>query len=219
MEPTSYNQSDEDEAAGFIPDEEIPDSEGLSVSERFFRTLDHHQFRAMSPGKQILYLQLLRWSFGCGKDAIEASRLQMSEWTGLAWDTIKKYVPELIEIDHVLKIARPATSVNPAMYEVLWLPMSRPATSDTDTRPEMIACYIDQLDKDDKKECHRLASILSKDERRRLQSEISFELHLLGIPWNYLLIKKLITWKHLVQSPYRHTLEKKHPEWFSRPSS
>ena len=50
---------------------------GSLLFERFCQVLDHPTFRSMAPGKQLLYLQLLRWSYGEGKELVEASRLDM----------------------------------------------------------------------------------------------------------------------------------------------
>ncbi len=208
-------QQEEEEVAEFLPVEVSLDTEGLTLLDRMFRTLDHPRFRAMAPGKQLLYLQLLRWSYGQQQDAIEASRMQMSEWTGLAWDTIKKYIPSLIE-DKLVKIIRGPTPVNPTMYEVYWLPAPLPSPTPV-SRPENIAFYVDQFDADDTAEYARLERLLKAEERRQLQSEVSWSLRDLGIPWNYDLIKKLVMWQYLMRSPYRHRLEEKHPDWFTIP--
>jgi hypothetical protein len=182
------------------------------------QTLDHPTYRAMAPGKQQLYLQLLRWSHGNGKDAVEASRVQMSAWTGLAWDTIKKYMPTLME-EKLVQLVRPATSIFSAMYEVYWLPPPSLAALDQATSPDTICCYVDQFTKEDRAEYQRLSRLLTGEERQQLQSDISWSLRDLGIPWNYDLIKKCMMWQFLIRSPYRHQLEAAHPEWFTRPES
>jgi hypothetical protein len=121
-EPRPAGPSDEEaEVADFLPPDARLDSAGLTLLDRFLATLDHPVFRAWSPGKQVLYLQLLRHTHGAQREWIEASRMDMSRWTGLAWDTIKKYVPALIE-DGVVAMIRPHTGVTPPAYEVFWLP-------------------------------------------------------------------------------------------------
>ena len=214
---TEPNSWDEDkELAAFLPPEAEAEASHLRFLTKLLQTLDHPTYRAMSPGKQQLYLQLLRWSHGQQQEAIEASRVQMSAWTGLAWDTIKKYIPSLIE-DKLLQIVRPATSMDPAMYEVYWLPPPPRPTLDQAMPPETIRFYVDQFDKDDLAEYQRLARLLTGEERKQLQSEISWSLRDLGIPWDYELIKKLVKWHFLLRSPYRRVLEKKYPAWFTSP--
>ena len=207
---------EEQELAEFMPLDAGPEARSQQFLTRFLQTLDHPTYRAMAPGKQQLYLQLLRWSHGDGKDSVEASRVQMSVWTGLTWDTIKKYMPMLTE-DKLVQRVRPATSISPAMYEVFWLPPPPRATMDQAMPPEAIRCHVDQFDKDDLAEYQRLARLLTGEERQQLQSEIAWSLSDLGIPWNYELIKKLVKWQFLLRSPYRRVLEKKHPEWFTSP--
>ena len=205
---------EQQELAEFLPPEAGSEARSLQFLTRLLQTLDHPTYRAMAPGKQQLYLQLLRWSHGDGHDAVEASRVQMSVWTGLAWDTIKKYMPTLME-DHLVQLVRPATSISPAMYEVYWLPP--PVPLDPGIPPETMCCYVDQFTKEDRAEYQRLARLLTGEERQQLQSEISWTLRDLGIPWNYALIKKCVMWQFLIRSPYRRVLEKKHPEWFTSP--
>ena len=71
-------------------------STGPLLFARFCQVLDHPTFRSMAPGKQLLYLQLLRWSHGNRKELVEASRLEMCAWTGLAVETIKKHQMPII---------------------------------------------------------------------------------------------------------------------------
>ena len=189
-------------------------SPGHSVFDRFCQVLDHPTFRSMAPGKKIIYLQLLRWSSGEGKELVEASRLEMCAWTGLAVDTIKKYLPQLIE-DGLVTRVRESTPINPAGYEVHWMPAHSPALSQSD--PTAIAYYVDQLNAQELAEGARIAVLLTREERRQIQSTVSESLRTLGIPWNYDLMKKLITWYHLTHSPYRDPLEREHPDWFTTP--
>ena len=210
----SPSWDEEQELAEFVPPEASPEARSLQFLTHLLRTLDHPTYRAMAPGKQQLYLQLLRWSHGEGNEAVEASRVQMSQWTGLAWDTIKKYMPTLMK-DRLVQLVRPATSISPAMYEIFWLPP--PVAQDSSTPPETIACYVDQFTKEDRAEYQRLSRLLTGDERQQLQSDIAWSLRDLGIPWNYALIKKCVMWQFLLRSPYRRQLEANHPEWFSTP--
>ena len=190
---------------------ETPPS-GPSLLDRFFQVLDHPAFRAMAPGKQLLYLQLLRWSYGNGKELVEASRLEMCAWTGLAIETIKKYLPQLIEEGLVTRV-RESTPINPAGYEIRWMPAQVPAQTD----PTAIAYYVDQLNRQELAEAKRIDILLTREERGQIQSTVSESLRTLGIPWNYDLIKKLITWYHLTHSPYRDQLERDRPDWFTTP--
>ena len=193
-------------------DSEDTPSSGPSVWERVCQVLDHPTFRKMAPGKQLLYLQLLRWSYGEGKELVEASRLEMGAWTGLAVETIKKYLPQLIE-DGLVTRVRESTPINPAGYEIHWIPTHAPAQTD----PTAIAYYVDQLNTQELAEAKRIEVLLTREERRQIQSTVSESLRTLGIPWNYDLLKKLITWSHLSHSPYRDQLEREHPDWFTTP--
>ena len=191
---------------------ETKDNPVSALFERFCQVLDHPMFRTMAPGKQLLYLQLLRWSYGNGKELVEASRLEMCAWTGLAVETIKKYLPQLVE-DGLIKQVRESTPINPAGYEVRWIPAHSPSQSD----PTAISYYVDQLNKQELAEAKRIGVLLTREERGQIQSTVSESLRTLGIPWNYDLMKKLITWYHLTHSPYRDQLERDHPDWFTTP--
>jgi hypothetical protein len=188
---------------------------GTSLWERLTHVLDHRQFRRMPPGKQVLYLQLLRWTHGCGRELVEASRMDMCGWTGLAPETIKKYLPQLID-EGLVKKVRESTPINPAAYQVNWLPP--PSPSPDEIHPTRISYYVDQLNEKERMECRRIEQLLTREERRQIQSIVTQSLRTLGIPWDYELIKKLITWYHLTHSPYLDQLEMDHPDWFATPS-
>lgn len=198
--------------AEFLLSENTLEDDRATLLDRFFGVLDDDRFRRMKPGQQLLYLQLLRWQHGQKRQLIEASRSQMSAWTGLAWDTIKKYLPGLIEVN-LVTLVREATPSYSAAYEVHWLPPL--PESAAAPPPLMAATYVDQLDGDDLTEYHRLERLLTIPERRQMQWDIGEDLHRLGIPWNYDLIKKLVIWRFLTRSPYQRTLAKKHPKWFA----
>jgi hypothetical protein len=201
--------------AEYLPPDARLDSAGLTLLDRFFRTLDHPRFRTMPPGKQILYLQLLRQSHGRQRPMLEASRTDMSAWSGLSWETIKKYVPALID-DGLLAVLREPTNVHPTAYEVRWLPVE--TDPDARTAPSVVASYIDSLDEEDRKELARLEPLLTLQERRRLQSELGWELRQMGVQVTGALVKALVQWRLLTSSPYRRTLIRKHPDWFAPPS-
>jgi hypothetical protein len=139
--------------------------------------------------------------------------MDMSLWTGLAWDTIKKYVPALIE-DGLVAMIRPHTGVTPPAYEVFWLPA---ATESSAPPLSEIPSYMDRLDEEDRKELRRLEVLLTAVERRRLHSVMRWELRQLGISPTADLVRKLVQWRCLMESPYRRVLKKKHPDWFAPP--
>lgn len=218
----SSNQTDQSVTPDLPRDPEDPeslpvdvqlDTQGLTFLDRFFQTLDHPKFRAMPPGKQILYLQLLRWSHGRQSQLVEASRTHMSEWTGLSFDTIKKYIPSLIR-DGLVVVARDPTPINPTAYEVKWLP---PCPKGSAPNIQAIQCYLEQLDDKERAELKRLEGMLTHRERTQLYSEVTWELRDMGIQYDYALVQALIKWKYLVRSPYQHTLARNHPNWFNAP--
>lgn len=146
-----------------------------SLLDRFFQVLDHPAFRTMAPGKQLLYLQLLRWSHGNGKELVEASRVEICAWTGLAVETIKKYLPQLIQEGLVTRV-RESTPINPAGYEIRWMPAHVPAQTD----PTAIAYYVDQLNTQERAEAKRIDILLTREERGQIQSTVSESLRTLG---------------------------------------
>jgi hypothetical protein len=91
------------------------------------------------------------------------------------------------------------------------------AHSPAQTDPTAIAYYVDQLNTQERAEAKRIDILLTREERSHIQSTVSESLRTLGIPWDYELIKKLITWYHLTHSPYRDQLEGDHPDWFTTP--
>ncbi len=59
-----------------------PDFNPARFSELVCQTLDHPEFRALPSHQQILYLQFLRHSHGCGTNQVRASIADMAQWVG-----------------------------------------------------------------------------------------------------------------------------------------
>jgi hypothetical protein len=57
--------------------------------------------------------------------------------------------------------------------------------------------------------------LLTAVERRRLHSFVRWELRQLGISPTADLVRKLVQWRFLMESPYWHVLKQKHPDWFA----
>ncbi|MDR4470095.1 MAG: hypothetical protein MRJ68_17640 [Nitrospira sp.] len=61
---------------------ERPDFNPARFAELVCHTLDHPDFRALPSHQQILYLQFLRHSHGCGTSRIKASISDIAQWAG-----------------------------------------------------------------------------------------------------------------------------------------
>lgn len=61
---------------------EPPDFNPARFAELVCHTLDHPDFRALPSHQQILYLQFLRHSHGCGASRVKASIADMAQWVG-----------------------------------------------------------------------------------------------------------------------------------------
>lgn len=59
-----------------------PDFNPARFSEFVCQALDHPDFRALPSHQQILYLQFLRHSHGCGTNHVKASIADMAQWVG-----------------------------------------------------------------------------------------------------------------------------------------
>ena len=61
---------------------EPPDFNPARFAELVCQTLDHPEFRALPAHQQMLYLQFLRHSHGCGTSRIKVSISDMAQWVG-----------------------------------------------------------------------------------------------------------------------------------------
>jgi hypothetical protein len=59
-----------------------PDFNPPRFAELVCQTLDHPDFRALPSHQQMLYLQFLRHSHGCGTSRVKASIADMAQWVG-----------------------------------------------------------------------------------------------------------------------------------------
>lgn len=211
---------EEAEVADFLPPELALEGRAtLSVDwrleylDKVHLTMEDPRFLAQSPTAQLLYLHLLRKTYGRGECELVISIDRLVKETKLAWMTVQKQLKALTAIGLVTTIQPARQRVAPT-YLVHWLPQleKRGELRDVVTR-------YDQFDQEDLAELKRLTPLLSPQERDEMAEDIEFNFRADGMTPSADLVRKILHYRLLTTYPYRRRLLAKHPEWFGSPSA
>jgi hypothetical protein len=108
---------------------EPPDFNPARFAELVCHTLDHPDFRALPSHQQILYLQFLRHSHGCGNSRIKASISDIAQWAGTRGKNALRTRQQLVSAG-LLKITVPPRQFLKGQFEVrLFSRQTRPHIS------------------------------------------------------------------------------------------
>ncbi len=86
---------------------EPPNFNPARFSELVCQTLDHPDFRALPSHQQILYLQFLRHTHGCGTSRVEASIADMAQWVGTRGKNALRARQQLVTAGLLKIVVRP----------------------------------------------------------------------------------------------------------------
>ena len=216
--PTSQPFDEEAEVADFLPPELALEGRAtLSTDWRFeyldqlHLTMEDPRFLAQSPTTQLLYLHLLKHTYGRGERELRISIDRLVAHTKLAWMTVQKQLKALMTMGLVTRTQSARQRLAPT-YLVHWLPQleKRRELRDVMTR-------YDQFDEQDLAELKRLAPLLTTSQREGLATEIRLSLRADGLLPSPELVTKILSYRLLHLFPYKHELMKKHPDWYDVP--
>lgn len=184
----------------------------LAYLDQLHLTMEDPRFLAQSPTTQLLYLHLLKKTYGVGERELVISIDRLVTETKLAWMTVRKQLKTLISAGLVTR-TQPARQRVAPTYLVHWLP-------NLEQRREVkeIATRYDQLDQEDLAELKRLAPLLSPRQREDMVAEIHLSLRADGLLPSSELVTKILSYRLLHLFPYKRTLMAKHPDWYTLPS-
>ncbi len=217
--PQSQPFDEEAEVADFLPPElALEGRASLSLDwrlvylEKVHLTMEDPRFLAQSPTAQLLYLHLLKKTYGLGEREVAISIDRLVKETKLAWMTVQKQLKALTSIG-LVTTTQPARQRVAPTYFVHWLPQ-------LERRGELqdIVTRYDQLDQEDLAELKRLTPLLSMQQRDEMAAEIQFSYQADGMIPSPDLVRKILHYRLLITYPYRRRLIAKHPEWFGSSS-
>lgn len=217
--PQSQPVDEEAEVADFLPPELALEGRAtlsadwrLEHLDKVHLTMEDPRFLTMPPTAQLLYLHLLKKTYGVGEREVAISIDRLVKETKLAWMTVQKQLKALTAIGLVTITQLARQRVAPT-YLVHWLPQ-------LEKREELrdIVTRYDQLDQEDLAELKRLTPLLSPRERDEMTEDIQVSFQGDGMIPSPDLVRKILNYRLLSSYPYRRRLLAKHPEWFGSPS-
>lgn len=111
------------------PRPEPPDFNPARFSELVCQTLDHPDFRALPSHQQILYVQFLRHSHGCGTNHVKASIAEMAQWVGTRGKNALRARQQLVTAGLFKITVRPRQFLKGQFEVRLFSPETRPHIS------------------------------------------------------------------------------------------
>jgi hypothetical protein len=108
---------------------ELPDFNPARFSELICQTLDHPDFRTLPSHQQLLYLQFLRHSHGCGTSRIKASIADIAQWVGTRGKNALRARQQLVAAGLLTITVRPRQFLKGQFEVRLFSPQTRPHIS------------------------------------------------------------------------------------------
>lgn len=207
---------EEAELADFIPPELALEGRDtlladwrLEYLDKLHFTMEDHRFLVQAPTTQVLYLHLLKKTYGLGERELRISIDRLVADTKLAWMTVQKQLKTLRALG-LVTVSQPAQQRIAPTYLVHWLPKleKREALKDIMTR-------YDELDQDDLAELKRLSPLLTPSQREKMAIEIRVSLRADSLLPSQELVTKILSYRILHMFPYKRTLIVKHPDWYN----
>ena len=206
---------DEAEVADFLPPElALEGHDTLSTDwrreylDQLHLTMEDPRFLSLPPTAQLLYLHVLKMTYGRGERDVRISIDRLVAETKLAWMTVQKQLKTLGTMGLMTTSQAARQRVAPT-YLVHWLPQLERRTDLKD-----IVTRYDQLDEEDLAELKRLAPLLSAQQREEMSTEIQSSLRDVGLLPGPDFVRKILQYRLLTTYPYKHKLLAKHPDWF-----
>lgn len=109
--------------------QEPPNFNPARFAELVCHTLDHPEFRALPSHQQILYLQFLRHSHGCGTSQVKASIAEMAQWVGTRGKNALRARQQLVAAGLLTMTVRPRHFLKGQFEVRLFSVQSRPPIS------------------------------------------------------------------------------------------
>lgn len=210
---------EEAEVADFLPPELALEGHAtlsadwrLEYLENVHLTMEDPRFLAQSPTAQLLYLHLLKKTYGLGEREVAISIDRLVTDTKLAWMTVHKQLNALISAGLVTRTQTARQRIAPT-YLVHWLPRLEKRENLKD-----VMSRYDELDQEDLGELKRLAPLLSASQREAMVSEIHLNLRADGLIPSRELVMKILSYRLLHLFPYKRKLMVKHPDWYDQSS-
>ncbi len=214
--PSTEPFDEEAELADFIPPELALEGRDtlladwrLEYLDKLHLTMEDQRFLVQSPTTQLLYLHLLKKTYGLGQREVTVSIDRLVADTKLAWMTVQKQLKTLHALG-LVTVSQPARQRIAPTYLLQWLPKLEKRE-----HPKDVTTRYDELDQDDLAELKRLSPLVSPSKREEMAIEIRVGLRAEGLLPSQDLVTKIISFRILHMFPYKRKLMAKHPEWYA----
>lgn len=162
-------------------------------------------------GDQLLYLKLVRESFGRGRDTVSITMKELGRTTGLGKRAVEEGLTRLAHdgLIHVLAKGHGHIATEYQVFRAL-----APAPSGKKPRIPSVETVLSQLTPEEQSKLLQMARTLEADDRARFEGEVREQFHALGLLPSPPMLHQAFLFKVLEATMF-HTINDTHPHFFS----
>lgn len=162
-------------------------------------------------GDQLLYLKLVRESFGRGRDTVSITMKELGRTTGLGKRGVEEGLARLAHEGLIRVLAKGHGHIATEYHVCRAL---APAPSAKKTFKPSVETVLSQLNPDEQSKLLQMARTLEADDRARFESEVREQFHALGLLPSPPMLHQAFLFKVLGEKMF-HTIKDTHPHFFS----
>ena len=162
-------------------------------------------------GDQLLYLKLVRESFGRGHDTVSITMKELGRTTGLGKRAVEEGLARLIH-ERLIRVLAKGHGHIATEYHVFRA--LAPAPSAKKTLKPSVETVLSQLNPDEQSKLLQMARTLEADDRARFEGEVRDQFHALGLLPSPTMLHQAFLYKVLEEKMF-HTIKDTHPHFFS----
>lgn len=163
-------------------------------------------------GDQLLYLKLVRESWGRGRDTVPITRRDLGRNTGLGKRAVEEGLTRLVA-NGLIRVVSKGHGHIASEYQIFRGLIPPKHDSKLFQKPS-VETVLSQLHQDEQSKLLQMARTLEPDRREELESEVRAQFQALGLSPSPIMLRQAFLFKVLETTMY-HTIKENHPGFFN----
>ena len=167
---------------------------------------------ALRSGDQLLYLKMVRESFGRGRDTVSITMKELGRSTGLGKRAVEEGLARLAQKGLMRVLAKGHGHIA-TEYQIYRALAPSPSGSLKKTFKPSVETVLSQLSSEEQAKLLQVARTLEADDRARIESEVREQFQALGLLPSPPMLHQAFLFKVLETTMF-HTIQESHPGFF-----
>jgi len=163
-------------------------------------------------GDQLLYLKLVRESFGRGRDTVSITMKELGRCTGLGKRAVEEGLARLAH-EGLIRILAKGHGHIATEYQIYRALAPSPSGLLKKTFIPSLETVLSQLSSEEQAKLQQVARTLEADDRARIESEVREQFQALGLLPSPPMVHQAFLFKVLEEKMF-HTIQESHPGFF-----